>query len=423
MTNITFADVVHQSIQFASDQPDERLLLELIDNPWVQRLRDICQTANTRLVYMFSEHSRFGHSLGVAYLAKIVLQNLAKDYPQQVQKYALPVLAASLLHDLGHLAPGSHLAYKVWFPEQADKHERIACKIIKEDRALRETLEKSAPGLVDTICRIICEDSSLPAWTWQVISGGGWNVDRGNWCVVDSVFAGVSYGKYNIPALVESIVITDSGELAVRENRLDALMHFAVSRHAMYRQVYQHRVLMASDTLMQAVVQRARDIGAGKLNFCDSIMQSALAAKDAEELALDAIFWMRESWWRYHLNQWTLGGDKILADLSRRMINRDLFKTVRIRQGEDESQLKSAALAALKQCGLDPRYYLHKIEVSNRQAGDQKQSMRILSDRNESFSFAQAEPLFAALVDENRIKKNAWFAVPKEVKELLKRDR
>ena len=56
MSDITFADVVHQSVSFSKNDPAEALLLNLIDTPWFQRLRDISQTANTRLVYMFSEH-------------------------------------------------------------------------------------------------------------------------------------------------------------------------------------------------------------------------------------------------------------------------------------------------------------------------------------------------------------------------------
>ena len=74
---------------------------------------------------------------------------------------------------------------------------------------------------------------------------------------MDSVLAGVSYGKYNIPALVDSILITNDKQLALMENRLDAMLHFMVSRHAMYRQIYQHRVLLAADMLNKAVVQRA----------------------------------------------------------------------------------------------------------------------------------------------------------------------
>jgi hypothetical protein len=249
MSEITFADVVHQSISFSQEDRAERLVLDLIDTPWFQRLRDISQTANTRLVYMFSEHSRFGHCIGVSYLAKLVLDRLASAHRKQVEAYRPAVLVAALLHDVGHLAPGSHTAFKTWFPGQPDSHEALAEMVISGDSAISRLCDSYAPDLRDQVIAILAESDQVPAWTWQLISGGGWNVDRGNWSAVDSVLAGVSYGKYNIPALADSIVITKDGQLALMENRLDAMMHFAVSRHAMYRQVYQHRVLLASDTI------------------------------------------------------------------------------------------------------------------------------------------------------------------------------
>jgi HD superfamily phosphohydrolase len=234
---------------------------------------------------MFSEHSRFGHSLGVAYLAKLVLNKLAAKYPDQVTPWRPAILAAALLHDIGHLAPGSHTAFKTWFPGQPDSHEALAELVITGDAEIAHILTDFSAALTAQVLSILAESDDIPAWTWQVISGGGWNVDRGNWSTVDSVLAGVSYGKYNIPALVDSIVITKDGNLALMENRLDAMLHFMVSRHAMYRQIYQHRVLLAADMLNKAVVQRARDLGEA-VPFADTAMQAALAARDVHGLSL-----------------------------------------------------------------------------------------------------------------------------------------
>lgn len=418
MTNITFADVVHQSLSFSLENESHALILELIDTPWVQRLRDISQTANTRLVYMFSEHSRFGHCLGVAYLAGVLMDKLAASDPNGVEKYRKAVSAAALLHDIGHLAPGSHTAYKTWFPTVVDKHEEIAERVIREDKALSSILRRSGEDLADTVCAILKESDQVPAWTWEIISGGGWNVDRGNWCIVDSVMGGVSYGKYNIPALTESIVITLDGHLALRENRLDAMMHFAVSRHAMYRQMYQHRVLLAADTVNRAVVQRARDLG-DKLPFCDEIMRAVLDAESPESLSLETIFAMREAWWRYHLFRWSGGADNVLADLSSRLLNRDLFKTVRIMETEELPKLMAEAQSAVKKAGYDPKYYLHQVSTVDMNAGETSQSMFVLMDNGAVRQLTEAEPLFNAMVKESKSAKKSWLAMPKEAKALL----
>ncbi len=422
MSNITFADVIHQTIAFSRDIPEERLVLDLLDNKWMQRLRDISQTANTRLVYMCSEHSRFGHSLGVAYIAKLLLEKLALQNPDQVKKYANAVLAAALLHDIGHIAPGSHTAYKAWFPEQEDAHEKVSVNIIRTDPSLTEIFNRYDKNLSEDICSIIEENKKVPAWCWQIISGGGWNVDRGNWCMLDSIMAGVSYGKYNIPALLESIIITKDNNLALLENRLDSMMHFAVSRHAMYRQIYQHRVLLAADCLNKSIVARARSLK-DKLNFCDINMRAVLDASTAEDLNLANLFSMRESWWKYHLMQWIQGEDSILADLSDRLLNRKLFKTIRIADSADREKLKEQSLEILKQHKYEAQYYMHEVSTQEVHTGDSKQSMLVKMDNGEILQIGQADPLFNTLVKESKSSQKNWLVVPDFVKSKIGRSR
>lgn len=418
MTDVTFADVVHQSISFSPNDPSEKLVLDLVDSRWFQRLRDVSQTANTRLVYMFSEHSRFGHCLGVAYLATLVLNKLSRRFPDDVARYKAPILVAALLHDIGHLAPGSHTAFKTWFPGQPDAHESLAEIVITQDPEVSSILAAFSPTLASQVLAILSESDKVDPWTWQIISGGGWNVDRGNWSTVDSVLAGVSYGKYNIPALVDSILITANKELALMENRLDAMMHFMVSRHAMYRQIYQHRVLLAADTLNKAVAQRARDLGSD-LEFADDTMRNALAARTVGDLSIDVMFEMRESWWRYHLSRWARGKDPILKDLCERILHRKLLKTIRTSEQASKEDIVRQATDALKRLGLDPRYYLHEISTADVHSGDYKQSMLVQLDDGSVITLVQADPMFQAMVSDSRLSRRSWLALPKEAKQLV----
>lgn len=421
-SNVSFADVSHEQVQFDRNDLVEALILELIDNEWTQRLRDISQTANTRLVYMFSEHSRFGHSLGVAYLALLLLKKLELEFPEKVRPHRAAVAIAALLHDLGHLAPGSHTAFKSWFPNEPDGHEELAIRIVTGDTSVSTLLRETVPTLPEEVAAILREDSSLPPWTWEVLSGGGWNIDRGNWCVADSVMAGVSYGKYNIAALTEAMVLTEDNHIALRENRLDAMMHFTVSRHAMYRQIYQHRVLLSADTLNRAIVQRARDIS-GTLPFADETMRHALAVSSPSKLALEHVFKMRESWWRYHLMQWLDSSDSVLVDLSRRLLNRELLKTVRINPEDDIEQLRAEARSQVEALGYDPRYYLHQVSTVDVLRKEHGQATRIVTDNGTVVPLHAAEPFFAALADEGAASERSWFVMPEEAKTKLGRAR
>jgi uncharacterized protein len=419
-STVTFADVVHPVLSFSREIPAHALLLELIDTRWVQRLRDISQTANTRLVYMFSEHSRFGHSLGVAYLADLVVQKVIALGVPDAERYRCAIAAAALLHDVGHLAPGSHTAFRSWFPALPDLHERIAERIVSEDPEVVAVLRRYGDELPRLVCQILGESREIPPWCWEIVSGGGWNVDRGNWCIVDSLLAGVSYGEYNIPALTESITVTADGHLALRENRLDAMMHFAVSRHAMYRQIYQHRVLLSADTINIAIVRRARDLPAERIGYCDDTMARVLEVTHPDQLELAQIFRMREAWWRYHLIQWQDSPDRILRDLAERLLHRRLFKTVRVQEHDSMALLIDEAQAASKELGYDPRYYLHHVSTADMHASDSQQSMLVYREDATISSLSDADPLFSAM---SRTERRSWLVMPAEVKARLGRIR
>ncbi len=419
---VTFADVVHPAVAFSRGLPHDSLVLDLIDTRWFQRLRDISQTANTRLVYMFSEHSRFGHCVGVAYLAKLLLESLSERYETEMAPYLTAVSVAALLHDVGHLAPGSHTAYKTWFPEAGDVHEELGIRVISEDTEIVSILNSHSPTLLQEVVDILACRDTVPPWTWEIISGGGWNVDRGNWCIVDSVLAGVDYGRYNIPALLDAFQLTPDNHLAIRENRLDAMMHFAISRHAMYRQIYQHRVLMASDMLNSATAARARDLG-DDLHFKDDTMSEVLRAKTPLELPLSTLFEMKESWWRYHLSRWEKEPDPILSDLSKRLLHRKLFKTVRILPNEDGDKLFTEAKDAVQQAGFNPKYYLHRFRVAHMHRGDSNQALLVARDDRTQIPLGEAEPLFQHLVQEAENPEREWLAMPQKAKEILGRVR
>ena len=118
----------------------------------------------------------------------------------------------------------------------------------------------------------------------------------------------VSYGRYNVDALLDAFRLSDSGELVLFESRLDALTHFFVARDSMYRQVYQHRVLQAADILSVNVVRRAKALYPAEPDavFADDQMQKALTegASDILNGCLSLAFSMDEHWWGYHLQQW-----------------------------------------------------------------------------------------------------------------------
>ncbi|MDI3316729.1 MAG: hypothetical protein QJR14_03790 [Bacillota bacterium] len=128
----------------------------------------------------------------------------------------------------------------------------------------------------------------------------------------------------------------------------------------MYQQVYHHKTTRGAERLFQAVVRRARLLcRQGLLPREAPLAPILLGTAGVEEyLELDDV----ELW--VALKRWREGPDPILADLSRRLLERRLFKPVyrrTFREVDEEAVAEAHRLAAdeVRAAGCDPEFYLH----------------------------------------------------------------
>jgi len=118
----------------------EPLLLQILDTPQFQRLRDLKQLGCAYLVFPGASHNRYEHSLGVAHLAHQLMAHLAQAQPELgiTPHEILLVKIAGLCHDLGH-GPFSHSFeqfLEIVDPATRFSHEQMSVDIlgwIRED--------------------------------------------------------------------------------------------------------------------------------------------------------------------------------------------------------------------------------------------------------------------------------------------------
>jgi HD superfamily phosphohydrolase len=136
------ADPIHQYILYTRPGgiPGEATEQDLIDTPWVQRLRRVPQLQSARWVFPAAEHSRFQHSLGAMHLAGRFAQQL---YPSLRAVFAdapsAPLIEellrmAGLLHDVGH-GPFGHFFDDNFLIDYDLTHELLGQRIIREELA------------------------------------------------------------------------------------------------------------------------------------------------------------------------------------------------------------------------------------------------------------------------------------------------
>ncbi|MCL4155124.1 UNVERIFIED_CONTAM: hypothetical protein GTU68_062308, partial [Idotea baltica] len=83
------------------------ILLDLIDHPYVQRLRRIKQLGLTSYVYPGAVHSRFHHAMGALHLMSMAIDTLKAKGIEISSAECEAAQIAILLHDIGH-GPFSH---------------------------------------------------------------------------------------------------------------------------------------------------------------------------------------------------------------------------------------------------------------------------------------------------------------------------
>ena len=412
---IRYADTVHQGEEVVLDgrDPAQRIASEIINLPLVQRMRNVSQLATARTVYKDAEETRFGHLVGSMHLAFEALDRLERHAPSpriaaQIREYRAAVGIVAGLHDVGHLSPGSHLAHKVWFPGKPDTHEEITLRFFDADPTLRILLEDAERGLFQKTRSVLEESPAVPSWTWKLITGGGWNVDRGNWVYRDSVSCGVSHGIYDIGPVLSALSVTEEGELVVTRRGVPVIEDFVGSRLKMYRNVYFHPAALIADALHTAVGRRARELFTqGRLEFADDTMRSVLAAETTHDLSTRTLFKMVESWWLYHLAQWRESADSVLSDLADRVSNRRLLKRV---SSEIGTEILSQAIA---QAGYDPKYYLINVPPpKNVFKKDFAAAFKVLEPNGTLTELADASEQLTMLANHTPRHFGAFFAIP-----------
>jgi HD superfamily phosphohydrolase len=409
-------DQMH-GLELDPTDPYQKVILALMDTPAIQRMKYVSQLSAASWVYPDGIHSRFGHVVGSSVLAADIISHIhsraTPELQREIEVWGPITVAFAMTHDLGHIAPGSHVAHYVWYSGKPDSHEEMSHRLLKDDPGLRLALEHTlgVEGAAK-LDLVVAEDPSVPKWAWQLITAGGWNADRGDWVLRDSHHCGVGYGHYEVPIIKKNLTITKDGELAIREAGVSALEAFFSSRADMYRNVYRHPVCQIGEQMHVLVGQRARELFArGELEFCDETMAAVLASETGHELNVPTIMNMVESWWQYHLIQWERSGDKILSDLSGRVMRREPFKRFR-----KEPAAEAVLRALVEKAGFDPNYFVMDMAPSevNLQK-DLRSAIKVLRRDGSVVSLTEHSALMQALNNMRKFDCDGFIAVPQDV--------
>ncbi len=311
--NPLFNDPIYGFIAIRSD-----LILQLINHPYFQRLRRISQMGLSSLVYPGAHHTRFEHAIGAMHIMQNAITVLSEKGLQISEKEKEAMLAAILLHDVGH-GPFSHATEKALLP--GVHHEEISIRVI-------ELLNEQFKGALDLALQIFRNEYHRK-FMHQLVSGQI-DVDRLDYLKRDSFYTGVTEGNINTDRIV-AMMNVENEELVFESKGVHSLEKFLLARRLMYWQVYLHKTSLVAELILVKVLLRFRTLvenGTETLTETHPLHPFYGMTKESilEKKALTEYLTIDDSDILFLLKSWMNHEDIVLRKLSSQLINRSLPK-------------------------------------------------------------------------------------------------
>ena len=246
---------------------------DIIDHPWVQRLRQIHQLQTAWFVFPSAEHMRFQHVLGVMHLGSVVVQNwydslcaACPNVPSRPYVESL-VRMAGLLHDVGH-GPFGHFFDDQYLDQYGITHEDIGGVIIENElgdllRGIRRNpagqlspLEELEPKQIAFLIRRPAADRAAeegqPDWLIKLraVFSGIYTVDNMDFVLRDAYMSGYNTKAFDLMRLVHYSFFNEQG-LVIHSRGLPTLINFIETRANLFRTIYFHRTVRALDLALE----------------------------------------------------------------------------------------------------------------------------------------------------------------------------
>ncbi len=321
MSDKVFRDPLYNYIAF--DRQRDGWLIDLLKCREVQRLRRIHQLGVSNFTYPGADHTRFAHSLGVAYLMKLVLEHLERvSNAEKIKNARQALLATALLHDVGH-GPFSHL----FEPCLGIDHEQWSIAVVRDESSqVHRVLKNEDPYLPNHVADLIdSDDTKHPAWQRALMSSQ-LDVDRLDYLRRDSLCTGAGYGHFNWHRLLTTVEFYGGEtDLVWPAKSALAIEEYIFARYYMYQNVYLHKTTRGFEQLLQAMWKRAIRLRQDGIDINANPVLERFWQYNPTPDELNVVDYLRVEEFTVleQIQRWTEHTDKSLADCARRFLERE----------------------------------------------------------------------------------------------------
>ena len=366
--------------------PDE-FIFDLIEHPFFQRLRRIAQLGTTSLVYPGALHTRFHHVIGAMHLMSLAIATIRKKGTVISPEEEQGALIAILLHDIGH-GPYSHaLEYDI---VNKVSHESISSFFI-------ERLSEEFGGKLDLALEIF--QNSYPKQFLHQLVSSQLDMDRLDYLNRDSFYTGVSEGVIGSDRIIEMLNV-NKGQLVLEEKGIYSVEKFIVARRLMYWQVYLHKTVVAGEFMLIHILRRAKEL---MIKGNELFASPALSFFLSNNINLEDFKINPEVLNNFALlddydilgaiKVWQFSEDKVLALLSKRLVNRKLLKIEISKTPFSQERIDQELNIIQKQLSIsreEAKYFVYAEKLTNNAYNEDKENINLLFKNGETIELSKA---------------------------------
>ena len=367
------------------------LLYDIVRHPLLQRLTRIKQLGLSSVVYPGAQHTRFQHSLGAFYLMSEAIQHLTAKGNFIFDSEAEAVMAAILLHDIGH-GPFSHVLEDTLVPGVS--HETVSLMLM-------ERMNHEMNGQLTLAIRIF-KDEYPKRFLHQLVSGQ-LDMDRLDYLRRDSFYTGVTEGNIGSARIIKMLDVKDD-HLVVEAKGIYSIENFLTARRLMYWQVYLHKTSVACERMLVHTLLRAKELTRqGQTLFATPALHYFLANDITRERFLAEPECLRQylqlddsDIWAA-LKTWATHPDKVLSALSSGIIHRRLFKVEATAEPASPQRIRQLQESISRHLGVTPeeaRYFVATPQIEKNMYNPADDSIDILYKDGSIKNIADASDMF-----------------------------
>jgi len=338
------------------------IVLNIIDHPYFQRLRNIKQLGLSHLVYPGAQHTRFQHAIGAMHLMGDAVESLRAKGVDINDEEAQGVKLAILLHDVGH-GPYSHTLEHSLL--EGVSHEDISSLVM-------DRLNEQFEGALTTGISIFQDKYSMKPLHKLVSSQ--LDMDRLDYLMRDSFYSGVAEGVIGSDRIIKMLNIRDD-ELVIEQKGIYSIEKFIVARRLMYWQVYLHKTVVAAEFMLINILKRAKELALnGDDLFSSPVLRKFLYNKiSGEDLRndpklLDLFMQLDDHDIMGAVKVWASHSDRVLSTLSKDLVERRIFKLTFQKEPIDQVDIIAAEEKLMREMSLNKeevQYFVYSNYIVN----------------------------------------------------------